>query len=47
MAEDGGPHFLMVPGFEFDLFVGPSGSVARGRILEPHDAVKHAQAISG
>jgi len=37
LAEDDGPHSLMVPGFTFDLFVGPDGTIGRGQILEAHD----------
>ena len=37
LAEDDGPHSLMVAGFAFDLFVGPGGTIARGQILEAHD----------
>jgi hypothetical protein len=38
LAEDVGPHHLFIPGFTVDLFVGPGGTIARGQILESHDA---------
>ena len=38
LAEDAAPHSLMVSGFTFDLFVGPGGTIARGQILDSHDA---------
>jgi hypothetical protein len=38
LAEAEAPHHLFVPGFTFDLFVGPGGTIARGQILETHDA---------
>jgi hypothetical protein len=31
--DDIGPHHLFVPGFIFDLFVGPGGTIAKGQIL--------------
>ena len=34
LAEEDGPHFLMVPGFSFDLFVGPTGVIAKAQIID-------------
>jgi hypothetical protein len=42
LAEKEAPHALFVPGFTFDLFVGPGGIIARGQILEGN-----AQPIAG
>ena len=39
VSEHMGPHHLFIPGFTFDLFVGPGGTIARGQILESRDAV--------
>ena len=33
LRDDIGPHHFFVSGFTFDLFVGPSGTIARGEIL--------------
>jgi hypothetical protein len=33
VASDPAPHHLMLPGFIFNLIVGPSGPVARGEVL--------------
>jgi len=33
LRDDIGPHHLFVPGFTFDLFVGPGGTIARAEIL--------------
>lgn len=38
LFEDEAPSHLFVPGFAFDLFVGPGGTIARGTILESQDA---------
>jgi hypothetical protein len=38
LRDDLGPHHLFVPGFSFDLFVGPGGPIATGQILDSqHD----------
>jgi hypothetical protein len=34
LAEEKSPHYLMIPGFTFNLFVGPTGTIAKGQILE-------------
>jgi hypothetical protein len=34
LAEDEGPHYLFVPGFTVDLFVGRGGTIAKAEILE-------------
>jgi hypothetical protein len=39
LAEDTAPHHLFVPGFVFDLFVGPGETIAKGLILKPQDNV--------
>ena len=38
-AEAAAPHFLMVSGFVFDLFIEPIGLIARPRILAPAAAL--------
>jgi hypothetical protein len=41
-AEQMAPNDLVVPGFAFELFVGPGGTIAKGLILESPDGVASA-----